>query len=56
MLPTTLALKLAARWLARQDWKQSPAYWVSQAQTRYQLTDQEASFILMNMRIQLGQN
>ena len=56
MPPLTPELRNAARWLAHQDWKQSPAYWVSQAQTRYQLTDQEASFILMNMRIQLGQN
>lgn len=56
MPPTTPALKSAARWLARQPWKGAPAHWVSQAQIRYQLTDQETSFLLLSMRIQLGQN
>jgi hypothetical protein len=56
MPPLTPELRNAARWLAHQDWKQSPAYWVSQAQIRYSLTDQEASYILYSMRLQLGQN
>mgnify|MGYP003336368757 FL=1 len=46
----------AARWLACQDWKGAPAHWVAQAQVKYSLSDQQASFLLMNMRIQLGHN
>jgi hypothetical protein len=56
MPPATPTLRNAARWLARQPWKASPAHWVGQAQTRYQLSDQQASFLLLSMRIQLGQN
>ncbi len=56
MPPLTTELRNAARWLTHQPWKASPAHWVSQAQIRYQLTDQQASYILYSMRLQLGQN
>jgi hypothetical protein len=56
MQPLTPALRNAARWLARQDWKQSPAYWVSQAQTRYSLTQAQTDLLLYSMQLQLGQN
>jgi hypothetical protein len=56
MQPLTPALRNAARWLTRQPWKGAPAHWVEQAQIRYQLTDQQASFLLLSMRLQLGQN
>jgi hypothetical protein len=56
MQPLTTELRNAARWLTHQDWKQSPAYWVAQAKTRYSLTQAQTDLLLYSMQLQLGQN
>ena len=56
MQPLTPALRNAARWLAHQPWKASPAHWAGQAQTRYSLTQAQTDLLLYSMQLQLGQN